>query len=54
MSKTDTITIAIVFTFAAFIMSGLPIVPYLQEANVNELNLLKNGKDKKPRRMISQ
>ena len=34
----------------AFVASGLAVVPSLQEANANEMNLLKNEKDKKPKK----
>jgi hypothetical protein len=32
----------------AFVAAGLAVIPSLQEANANELNLLKNSKDKNP------
>ena len=33
----------------AFVATGLAVVPSLQQANADELNLLKNTKDKKPK-----
>jgi hypothetical protein len=40
MSKTDTMSIAIVFAFAAFIVAGLAIIPALQEASANVIDTL--------------
>jgi hypothetical protein len=40
MSKTDTMSIAIVFAFAAFIVAGHAITPALQEANANAIDTL--------------
>jgi hypothetical protein len=47
MSKTNTTTIAIVFTFAAFIVVvGLAITPALQEANAIDTLSLKTADNK--------
>ncbi len=40
MSKTDTMSIAIVFAFAAYIVAGLAIIPSLQEASANVIDTL--------------
>lgn len=40
MCKVDTITIAIVFAFATFIVVGLAITPALQEASANAIDTL--------------
>jgi hypothetical protein len=36
--------------FLAFVAAGLAVVPSFQQANADELNLLKNSKDKKPKK----
>jgi hypothetical protein len=56
MSKVDTITIAIVFAFAAFIVAGLAITPALQEANANTIDTLslKTEDNKEPTPVIKK
>jgi hypothetical protein len=56
MSKVDTITIAIVFAFAAFIVAGLAITPALKEAsaNVSDTLSLKTEDNKDPTQVIKK
>lgn len=46
MSKRNNILTIAVIAFAAFTLAGLAVVPSLQEANANELTLLKGGNNK--------
>lgn len=49
MSKVDTMSIAIVFAFAIFLVGGLVVVPALEIANADsDIQLLKNNKPKNP------
>jgi hypothetical protein len=54
MFKTDTMSIAIVFAFAAFIVAGLAITPALQEASANVIDTLslKTEDNKDPTQVI--
>jgi hypothetical protein len=56
MSKVYTITIAIVFAFAAFIGAGLAITPALQEANAHAIDTLslKTEDNKNPTLVIKK
>jgi hypothetical protein len=40
MSNKDIVSLAIVFTFAAFIIEGFAITPVLQEVNANAIDTL--------------
>jgi hypothetical protein len=50
MTMTKNIKFVMSIVVIAFVAAGLAVIPSLQEANANELTLLKNDKDKKPKK----